>query len=260
MLLEGRVALVSGIGPGMGRDISLRLAEEGADLVLAARTESRLAEVAREVEARGRRAIRIPTDIVRAADARAAVDAAVRGFGRLDVVVNNAFHTGTFTAFEEDDLDGGFRDTVEVNLFGSLRVTQAAIPVMKEQRSGSIVMINTMSIRNVREGYAAYAASKAGLEAAARGMARELGPFGIRVNSVLPGYIWGPNVQGHFAQRAEQEGRSEQDVHDEVDSHGGPDAEPARGFEWCAHTARLLAASCGSKPAAGLSVAAHRAR
>jgi NAD(P)-dependent dehydrogenase (short-subunit alcohol dehydrogenase family) len=156
------------------------------------------------------------TDIVRDADARAAVDAAVRAFGRLDVLVNNAFHAGTFRSFEDDELDGGFRDTVEVNLFGSLRMTQAAVPVMKAQGSGSIVMINTMSIRNVREGYAAYAASKAGLEAAARGMARELGPFGIRVNSVLPGYIWGPNVRGHFARRAVEEGRSEQEIHDEV--------------------------------------------
>ena len=216
MLLEGRVALVSGIGPGMGRDISLRLAEEGADIVLAARTESRLAEVAKEVEERGRRAIPVVTDIAKDEDAKAAVATAVRELGRLDAVVNNAFHTGTMTAFADDDLDGGFRDTIEVNLFGSLRVTQAAIPVMKEQGRGSIVMINTMSIRNVNEGYSAYAASKAGLEAAARGMAKELGPFGIRVNSVLPGYIWGPNVQGYFKMRAEQEGRSEQEIYDEV--------------------------------------------
>lgn len=216
MLLEGRVALVSGIGPGMGREISLRLADEGADIVLAARTESRLAEVAKEVEARGRRALCVPTDIARASDAEHLVEAAIGEFGRLDVVVNNAFHAGTFAAFESEDLDAGFRDTVEVNLFGSLRVSQAAIPVMKEQASGSIVMINTMSIRNVREGYSAYAASKAALEAVARGMARELGPSGIRVNSVLPGYIWGPNVQAHFERRAELEGRSEQEIYDEI--------------------------------------------
>ena len=216
MLLEDRVALVSGIGPGMGREISLRLADEGADVVLAARTESRLAEVAKEIETRGRRALCVPTDISRAADAGNLVEAAIGEFGRLDIVVNNAFHAGTFSAFETDDLDAGFRDTVEVNLFGSLRVSQAAIPVMKEQGRGSIVMINTMTIRNVREGYSAYAASKAALEAAARGMARELGPCGIRVNSVLPGYIWGPNVQAHFERRAELEGRSDQEIYDEI--------------------------------------------
>jgi NAD(P)-dependent dehydrogenase (short-subunit alcohol dehydrogenase family) len=218
MLLEGKIALVSGIGPGLGRDISLRLADEGAHLVLAARTESRLAEVAKEVEARGRRALCVPTDITQDADANNVVKAAVVEFGRLDIVVNNAFHAGTFGRFEADEIDGGVRETVEVNLFGSLRVSQAAIPVMKDQGGGSIVMINTMSIRNVREGYSAYAASKAGLEAAARGMARELGPYGIRVNSVLPGYIWGPNVQAHFERRAEQEGRTPQEIYDEVAS------------------------------------------
>lgn len=218
MLLEGRVALVSGIGPGMGRDISLRLADEGADLVLAARTASRLAEVAAEVEARGRRALCVETDIARDADVRKLMAETANHYGRLDVVVNNAFHPGTFTAFEDDVLDEGVRDTIEVNLFGSLRVAQAAVPIMKEQGGGSIVMINTMSIRNVRQGYSAYAASKAGLEAAARGMARELGPHGIRVNSVLPGYIWGPNVQAHFEQRAADEGRTPEEIYDEVAS------------------------------------------
>jgi len=216
MLLAGRVALVSGIGPGMGRDISLRLADEGADLVLAARTASRLAEVAKEVEERGRSALCVETDIARDDDVRKLVADTVDRYGRLDVVVNNAFHPGTFSPFEHDALDEGFRDTVEVNLFGSLRVAQAAVPIMKEQGGGSIVMINTMSIRNVRQGYSAYAASKAGLEAAARGMARELGPYGIRVNSVLPGYIWGPNVQAHFQQRAEEEGRTPDEIYDEV--------------------------------------------
>lgn len=216
MLLEGRVALVSGIGPGMGRDISLRLAEEGADLVLAARTASRLADVAAEVEALGRRALCVETDIADEAAVRKLIADAVGRYGKLDVVVNNAFHPGTFSPFEADDLDHGFRETVEVNLFGSLRVSQAAVPIMKEQGGGSIIMINTMSIRNVREGYSAYAASKAGLEAAARGMARELGPYGIRVNSVLPGYIWGPNVQAHFERRSEQEGRTPQEIYDEV--------------------------------------------
>jgi NAD(P)-dependent dehydrogenase (short-subunit alcohol dehydrogenase family) len=218
MLLDGRVALVSGIGPGMGRDISLRLADEGADVVLAARTEARLDEVAKEIEARGRRALCVPTDIARPEDAKAVVAEAVRELGRLDVVVNNAFHIASYDRFEDLDLDTGLRDTVDVNLFGSLRVSQAAIPVMKEQGGGSIVMINTMSIRNVNEGFTAYAASKAGLEAAARGMARELGAYGIRVNSVLPGYIWGPSVQAHFRRRAEHEGRSEQEIYDEVAS------------------------------------------
>ena len=218
MLLEGRTAVVSGIGPGMGRDISLRLAREGADLVLAARTEERLAEVAAEVEALGRRAISVRTDLTDPASCRALVEAAVDACGRIDVLVNNAFHAGTMTPFEKDDLETGWRDTHEVNLWGTLRVTQAALPQMKKQRGGSIVMINTMTARVVNPGFTAYASSKAALLAATQGIAREMGPHGVRVNSVLPGYIWGPAVRAHFEQRAASEGRSFDEIRDEIAS------------------------------------------
>jgi NAD(P)-dependent dehydrogenase (short-subunit alcohol dehydrogenase family) len=218
MLLEGRTAIVSGIGPGMGRDISLRLAREGADLVLAARTEAKLEEVAAEVEALGRRALCVPTDLAQPDDCRGLVEKAASEFGEIDVLVNNAFHTGTMTPFEDDDLEVGWRETHEVNLWGTLRVTQAVLPIMKAQQRGSIVMINTMTIRVVNPGFAAYASSKAALEAATRGIAKEVGPYGIRVNSVMPGFIWGASVKSYFEARAAREGRSYQEIHDEVAS------------------------------------------
>ena len=214
-MLENRIAIVSGIGPGMGRDISLRLAEHGADLVLAARKPESLERVAREVEALGRRAVCVPTDISRPDDCQQLVDQAVESFGGVDVLVNNAFHAGTFRLFEEDDLDA-WRDILDVNLLGSLRLTQNVIPVMKERGGGSIVMISTMSTRVVNPTYSGYAASKAGLNAATQGLARELGRYGIRVNSVLPGYIWGPGVEGHFKDRAAAEGRTPEEIYDEI--------------------------------------------
>lgn len=210
MLLEGRVAIVSGIGPGMGRSIALRLAGEGADVVLAARSIEKLEAVAAEVEALGRRADCIPTDLNRPEDCAALVERSVALHGRIDVLVNNAFHPGTLTPFEEDDLEGGWRDTLEVNLYGSLRVSQAVIPVMKAAGGGSIVMINTMSIRQVNPGYLAYAASKAALEAATRGIAREVGADQVRVNSVMPGYIWGPSVEAYLEGQAKREGISKE--------------------------------------------------
>ena len=218
MLLEGKVAIVSGIGPGMGRSISLALAREGADIVLAARTPEKLEAVAKEVEALGRRATPVPTDLSEASDCKALVERAVEAHGRLDVVVNNAFHTGTGKFFERDDLEGGWRDTLEVNLYGSLRVSQAAIPHLRAQGGGSIVMINTMSIRVVNPTFAAYAASKAALHAATQGMAKELGADQIRVNSVMPGYIMGEAVSGLFERQARKEGISEQAAYDRVAS------------------------------------------
>ena len=212
MLLEGRVAIVSGIGPGMGRSIALRMAAEGADVVLAARSVDKLEDVAADVEKLGRRATCIPTDLNRPEDCRGLVERSVEAHGRVDVLVNNAFHPGTLTPFESDDLEGGWRDTLEVNLYGSLRVSQAVVPDMKAAGGGSIVMINTMSIRTVNPGYAAYAASKAALEAATRGIAKEVGSEQVRVNSVMPGYIWGPSVEAHFEGQAKRQGISKEEA------------------------------------------------
>lgn len=216
MLLAGRTAIVSGIGPGMGRDISLRLAREGADIVMGARSRASLEAVAKEVEALGRRAVWLQTDLTDKQAPKRLVDRAVAELGRVDILVNNAFHTGTMTPFESDDLETGWRETHEVNLWGTLRMTQAVLPVMKRQKSGSIVMINTMTIRVVNPGFAAYASSKGALEAATRGIAKEVGPHGIRVNSVMPGYIWGDSVKGFLEARAKREGRSYDEVHAEI--------------------------------------------
>lgn len=215
MLLEDKVAIVSGIGPGMGRDVSLAFAREGADLAIAARTESKLASVAREVEALGRRVLAVRTDITSPQDCQALVDRTRKEFGRIDVLVNNAFHPGTYRPFESDDL-AHWRAPLEVNLLGTLQLTKAVIPVMKEQHSGSIVMVNSMVIRDVLPTMAAYAASKAGLMAATQGLARELGGHGIRVNSVVPGYIWGPSVKFYFEHQARERGVDPQVVYDEV--------------------------------------------
>lgn len=215
MLLEGKVAIVSGIGPGMGRDISLRLAAEGADLALGARTPERLEEVAAEVAALGRRVISVPTDITRDADCAALVERTVAEFGGVDVLVNNAFHTGTMKRFEDDDLDR-WQQALDVNLLGSLRLTKQLVPVMKARGGGSVVMISTMSTRVANPAFASYAASKAGLNAATQALARELGADQIRLNSVLPGYIWGDAVRDYFERAAKARGVDQQVMYDEI--------------------------------------------
>jgi NAD(P)-dependent dehydrogenase (short-subunit alcohol dehydrogenase family) len=109
-----------------------------------------------------------------------------------------------------------FRKTFEVNVLGSLTMTRAVIPTMKEQRAGSIVFVNTLSARQGWMEEGAYATSKGGLLTAARALARELGPHGIRVNSVLPGHIWGPSLQWWFGELAKERGVTPQDVYDDV--------------------------------------------
>jgi NAD(P)-dependent dehydrogenase (short-subunit alcohol dehydrogenase family) len=221
MMLEGRTALVTGIGPGMGRDISLGLAREGADVALVARSDKTLPGVAEEIEALGRRAVRIYGNIADADDcARVAAEASEAFGGSLDILVNSAFHGGRHESFEEADLSKWHRP-MNVNYFGTLQLTQAVLPLLKSaaETSGDarIVMVNTMSVHHIEAGAGSYAGSKAALGAVTKTLARELGGYGIRVNSVHPGYIWGDSVKIYFEWQAEErgEGVTWQDVYDE---------------------------------------------
>jgi NAD(P)-dependent dehydrogenase (short-subunit alcohol dehydrogenase family) len=215
VLLSGKAAIVSGVGPGMGRDIALLFAEHGADVVLGARTVDRVEAVAGEVRALGRKAEVVRLDITDPASCDGAVAAAVGSFGRVDILVNNAFHDGNYKSFEGSDLDD-WRTTMDVNLFGSLQMTQAVVPVMREQRDGRVVMVNTLSAHKIQGGRGAYAASKAALENATKTLALELGPHGIRVNGIHPGYIWGPSVQWYFRHLAERRGVTPEQVYREI--------------------------------------------
>jgi NAD(P)-dependent dehydrogenase (short-subunit alcohol dehydrogenase family) len=216
VLLEGKVAVVSGIGPGMGRDISLALAREGADLVIGARREEPLQTVAEEIERLGRRAVWKTCDVKDADQCAALVQAGVDAFGRIDILVNNAFRNGRMDSFEDVDLDD-WRKTMDTNFFGTLQLTKAALPWLKEAASGGrVIMINSTSSQLVEENMGGYAGSKGALATVTQTLARELGRCGIRVNGIHPGYIWGPNVEWYFNHLAEERGVDPKVVYDEV--------------------------------------------
>lgn len=217
MLLEGKVAIVSGIGPGMGRDISLAFAREGADVALGGRTLAKLEALAAEVEALGRRALPVVCDIADEAACGAAVARVAEELGRVDVLVNNAYDGGDAKAFLEADLDD-WRRTMEVNLFGTLAMTRAAVPHLEASGDGRVIMINTMSTQRIQPRWGAYAASKGALATVTKTLAMELGPKGIRVNGIHPGYIYGDSVEWYFNHLAEKRGITFQEVYDEVAS------------------------------------------
>ena len=217
MLLDGKVAIVSGIGPGMGRDISLALAEQGADIVLGGRTESKLEGVAKEVEALGRRALPVRCDVVDPDACIELADRAAAELGGVDILVNNAFHGGDAKSVLDADLRA-WRDVIDINLFGALHMTRAVVPHMEERGKGYIVMINTMSTERIQAHFGSYTASKSALKGVSRTLARELGPKGIRVNAIHPGYIWGDSVEWYFNHQAEKRGVTFQEVYDEVAS------------------------------------------
>lgn len=214
-LLDGRVAIVSGIGPGLGRHAALQLAREGAHVAMGARTEERLKAIAAEVESAGGRATYVPTDITDPEQCDRLVEATLDEFGRVDILVNNAFVPGSFQPFESSDF-GQWRKLFEVNVFGTLQMTRAVVAPMKSQGGGSIVFVNSMVIHKSTFPQGDYAASKGALWAVAREIAGELGPFNIRVNSVVPGWMAGPNVDMYLAWQAGERGISEAEVAKEL--------------------------------------------
>jgi NAD(P)-dependent dehydrogenase (short-subunit alcohol dehydrogenase family) len=208
---------VSGIGPGMGRDISLAFAREGADVALGGRTLERLESVAAEIEELGRRALPVVCDIADEAACAAAADRVAAELGRLDVLVNNAYDGGDAKAFMDADFDR-WRRTMEVNLFGSLAMTRAAVPHLEASGDGRVIMINSMSVQRIQPKWGAYVASKGALASVTKTLALELGGKGIRVNAIHPGYIYGESVEWYFNHQAEKRGISFQEVYDEVAS------------------------------------------
>ena len=194
VLLEGKVALISGVGPGLGRATALAYAREGAAVGLAARSEGFLADTVAEIVGAGGRAVAVPTNIADEASCSRAVERTVAELGSLDILVNSAFRGDPSQPFETVDL-AKWRKVYDVNVWGTLRLTQAAIAPMKAAGGGSIVFVNSMSARKIRPNEGAYASSKGALNTATQSLALELGPYRIRVNSVVPGWMWGPNVQ-----------------------------------------------------------------
>jgi NAD(P)-dependent dehydrogenase (short-subunit alcohol dehydrogenase family) len=214
MLLENKVVVIAGVGPGLGRALAVQCARSGADVVLAARTESRLAEVAEEVVRIGRRALPVPTDLTDDAACRRLTDTALESFGRVDGLVNNAFATPPLADLAEVDPDA-VRVLFETNVYAALHLTRLFLPALVTA-GGAVVMINSGVLRYSRPTLGAYKMSKAALLAMAQNLATELGPQGVRVNTVAPGYIWADTVKWYFSQVARERGISEQEVYDET--------------------------------------------
>ncbi len=185
--LDGKVAIVTGASSGLGAVFARTLAEAGADVALGARRVDRLAETQRAVEATGRRAIAVATDVSRPEDCQALVDATVAEFGKVDVLVNNA---GVGTAVPATrETPEQFRSVVDVNLHGCYWMAQACGRVM--QPGSSIVNIaSILGLTTAGLPQAAYAASKAGLIGLTRDLAQQwTGRRGIRVNALAPGFF-----------------------------------------------------------------------
>ncbi|WP_227983038.1 SDR family oxidoreductase [Nocardia spumae] len=201
-LLADKVVVVSGVGPGLGRALCVQAAAAGAKVVLAARTESRLREVADEIEAAGGTSLTVPTDITDDTAVVTLVERTVETFGRVDALINNAFAMPSMKSLERTDFQQ-ISDSLDLTVLGTLRATQAFTDELAKTR-GAVVMINSSVLRHSEPRYGSYKVAKSALLAMSQTLATELGAKGIRVNSVAPGYIWADQLKWYFGEVAEK--------------------------------------------------------
>jgi glucose 1-dehydrogenase len=192
MRLQGRKALVTGSSKGIGRGIALRLAQEGADVVINYNSDPRGAEEARaEVEALGRKAVTIKANLGVVAEVRDLVARSADALGGLDVLVNNAGieKHALFWDVTEQDYDA----VLDVNLKGVFFATQAFVQACRAAgKPGKVINISSVHEELAFPNFAAYCASKGGLRMLTRTLAVELGPLGITINNIAPGAIETP--------------------------------------------------------------------
>ncbi len=196
--LDGKVALIVGAGPGIGRASAERLSAEGADLCLVARRPEPLETLAESVRrSSGRRVLSVPADLGKVAECESLVEQTVSGLGRVDIVVNVATHGADSSAVLDSDWEA-WRASFEINVVGTLEVSRSAARHMKAQGGGSIVQIATLGMHSYVPKRAAYNATKQAMVTASHTMARELGRHGIRVNIVTPGFTTGEPLDQLF--------------------------------------------------------------
>lgn len=188
MSIRGKIALVTGASSGIGAAAALKLAAEGVVVALAARRKERLDALAAEITGAGGKAVTLPSDVTDPASCKAAADALITQFGRIDVLVNNA---GLMPLSSVDSLKvDEWKRMVDVNISGVLNATAAVLPQMIAQHSGHIFNMSSIAGRKVFTGLAVYCATKAAVTAFSDGLRMEIGPkHTIRVTCIQPGAV-----------------------------------------------------------------------
>jgi NAD(P)-dependent dehydrogenase (short-subunit alcohol dehydrogenase family) len=205
--LEGRIAIVTGAAKGMGREICLTLAREGAHLALAARDVAPLDALAGEIEALGRRAVVQPTDVTVEAQVKALAEATRSAFGgRIDILVNAAGITGPIETPVSEIAVEDFDEVLAVNVRGTFLPIKHVLPTMLAQRYGKIVNVSgTSGLRGYKH-RAAYSSSKWAIRGLTRTVALEAGPHNVNVNAVHPGIVGGERMAKLCREKARRRG------------------------------------------------------
>lgn len=237
--LNDKVVLVSGVGPGLGRAVAATVLRGGGSVVLGDLNEAELAHHAAGLEPSDRVVV-VECDITRAEHCERIATFTRERFGHLDAVVHVAAHSAAVGGLMDGDLDA-WEHVSAVNVKGTLQLTKSLVPLMREGGGGSIVIVGSIAAIHSVEGIPQilYGATKAALVAATHYLARELGPDGIRVNTIAPGWKWGPLLEAAITRRAAAEGMS-------VDEYMAPvrDQHPLRRYTNDGEVANAIAFFC----------------
>jgi NAD(P)-dependent dehydrogenase (short-subunit alcohol dehydrogenase family) len=187
MLLNGKTALITGAGRGIGRGIALAFAKEGCDVAIAARGANEIADTAKEIRALGRKALELIMDVSNMKQVVDGVNVALAEFGKIDILVNNAGYAcfKPFMELSEEE----WRQTIDVNLTGAFNCTRAVAPSMIERKSGRIINISSVAGLKPISEQSAYCASKFGLNGLTKVLAMEFRQYGVGVHAICPGGV-----------------------------------------------------------------------
>jgi len=188
MKLKDKVALITGGGRGIGKAVALDYAREGARIAICSRTGAEIETAAKEIKALGTECLAVECDVSLEEPVKKLVEKVQERFGRIDVLINNAGVMIRPAPIAETDVKK-WDYTMAVNLRGPFLVTKAVLPLMMRQKSGAIINVSSSIGRGAYANFAAYAASKWGIEGFTQTLAAEVGSYNIRVNSVEPGYV-----------------------------------------------------------------------
>ena len=209
--LQGRVAIVGGASQGIGKAVAWGLAQEGCNVAISARGEGALRATAKEIEeATGSRLLAVPGDMSRYQDIQRLVRETIRAFERIDIIVNNAGGPPTGLFHEQDE--AAWQLALEQNLLSAVRLSREALPHLQRSSAGRIINITSVAVKEPMDRLVLSNTARLGVIGLAKTLSRELGPFGITVNSVCPGKIATVRRMALIEERATLEGRAFQEV------------------------------------------------
>lgn len=215
MILRDKTIIITGVGVGLGRECTTRALREGANVVIAARTQGNLDTVQAELDPSGQRMAAQATDITDPEACAALVQLAKERFGGVDALVQVAAYEHAWGGLYEAD-PATWRAAFETNVLGVLTLLRPVAEAMKVRGGGAVVLIGSQSMFKPALPQAGYAASKGALLSAMYYLADELGPHNIRCNMVVPSWMWGPPVERHVKGQARHKGISREEALQEI--------------------------------------------